>query len=497
MTIPDKLKTTVQDDQQDKNPIFSALPDSPDGEQGRKDLEQGEKDIWIPWGIETFEQLDAHINSMNLVNAVFDTVHALPEMFHNIFQNMENSGNEPAKVMALANSFVSRMGDIVQDEMSNKSSALETMIADVEKGMEPSVKSIDGEFLFYGRDSGATYDKEGEVFTDTAHRNYIKRLDQYPNLAPQLWIAHLKATAFENKAAWWAYFGGHTHFIWRLTPTESKMVDNFLAEYDPAMSHGYYVLDRDSKNKTHITDYWSYEKSILPKGKEAYPFSTFELVNTEQGVKMTKFQGLEVWQKDLLETMHGGEDAMAFVESIENKTKTDYEAMLRNGIPFVKQLTEESNMTVENQEEQASTEEVQDEAPASNEEPTSNEATSDSSDESEDTDVQFDALVKAVSMQVTDIILPIFEDGMKQLREELTSNSEDDNPDKGEKGIDISSMSMEQFSTYLRETKATSIIGNESALVKENDTDDLKKGQPKEADPVLNGKGNPLAGIVG
>lgn len=445
-----------------KTPIFSKLED--------KD-KQPEKKSYIPQGITTFEQLDAY-------NAVNDFMFEMYEMSDNIWELIHNIFHDPMiddkrqGVMNMLTSAMNRIQTANTDAMQDIKSVADDIIK--ENVGHKAFKS-DGQHYFYCRDTNVFEDREADVLTEKAHREYIAFLDDNPQYAPWLYIAHLKATKHENRACWWAYADGFTHFIYPLTEDENKGIENFIeAGYIPAMSHGFYVLEYEDTTPRQITKYRSFEKSILPVEMAANQNTTFHLVKNGE-ISMKSF---DENTKRLLIDMHGKE----YADMIEQQTALEAKELLEMGNHFYKNLNttniqKDANMTIpedqkapENQEDQK----VPIEGEVSNE-VDNNETDVNETDENE-TDVD-DTGVNDVALKVAEILMPVikqtFESLQTQIDEKLANIPTED------KLPTVKNMSKNQLAEMILKQYGDDMFSVDGQ-VKESDNETLKDAGPKE-----------------
>jgi len=178
------------------------------------------------------------------------------------------------------------------------------------------LKAVDGSFRWLGWVSNKFMDREGEILTDEAHKDYIAWLDAHPKAAPQLWTYHTPGTQRESKADFWAYLNGFLILGGKLTEQEAKVFDN--VSDDLGMSHGFYVL---GKQQNLINKYRTFEATVLPRRAAANPW-------TEFNVKELGNMALTNDQRQMLAQLHG-ED---FANALEDGTKQRAEVLESAGI---------------------------------------------------------------------------------------------------------------------------------------------------------------------
>lgn len=178
------------------------------------------------------------------------------------------------------------------------------------------LKALDGSPRWLGWVSNKFIDREGEILTEDAHKDYINWLDRHPKAAPQLWTYHIPGTGRKHKADFWAYVNGFLILGGKLTEEEAKAFDNL--DVDLGMSHGFYVL---SKQGNLINKYRTFEATVLPRRAAANPW-------TEFNIKELKDMALTDSQREMLAKLHG-ED---FANALEDGTKQRAEVLESAGI---------------------------------------------------------------------------------------------------------------------------------------------------------------------
>jgi len=198
------------------------------------------------------------------------------------------------------------------------------------------LKAVDGSHRWLGWVSNKFIDREGEILTEEAHKDYIAWLDKHPKAAPQLWTYHVPGTNRKDRADFWAYLNGFLLLGGKLTEEEAKAFDNVDA--DLGMSHGFYVL---GKQGNLINKYRTFEATVLPRKAAANPW-------TEFNVKELKNMTLTDSQRQMLAQLHGDD----FAAALEDETKQRAEILESAGIqskeiPADAVLVEEVSVTDE------------------------------------------------------------------------------------------------------------------------------------------------------
>lgn len=141
-------------------------------------------------------------------------------------------------------------------------------------------KGLDGQYRWFGWVTNKWEDRDGEILTDAAHKDFLAFLDKHPEAAPELWSWHTPGTARQNRADWWDYTNGFVLFSGPLTEKEAQpYIKGEVKKERIGMSHGFHVLSRDGR---FITRYRTFEVSELPHDVAANPFTDFKIMEEEE-----------------------------------------------------------------------------------------------------------------------------------------------------------------------------------------------------------------------
>lgn len=123
-------------------------------------------------------------------------------------------------------------------------------------------------------------DLEGEIFTQKAMDDYVRRVDMGVISPPELWVWHAGKDARIGKADWVAR---HGHFLvaageFDTTEKAVKARDYYRRNaHKTAVSHGYTYPSSKFDGK-HYHSFNTFEISLLPRGKEANPHTSLERI---------------------------------------------------------------------------------------------------------------------------------------------------------------------------------------------------------------------------
>lgn len=176
-------------------------------------------------------------------------------------------------------------------------------------------KDLTGAYRWFAWVSNKWVDREGEILTDAAHKDYIQFLDANPDKAPELWLWHTPGTAYEKQADWWDYNNGFLVFSGLLTDTEAQPYVNKTVTAEPiGVSHGFYKLAGTGK---YITKYRTFEISPLPLDRAANSHTAFYLMMEE---KMEEKQ-FEPRRRQFLVERLGEDHVKRLEEATEDRAK--------------------------------------------------------------------------------------------------------------------------------------------------------------------------------
>jgi hypothetical protein len=147
-------------------------------------------------------------------------------------------------------------------------------------------KDANGHMRFFTVMSNNFTDREGELFTASSHKSFIKWCDDQGSY-PELWVWHAKGTKF-GTVDWMDFVDdGGAGVV-----ASSGLIDpgmepraEWLAEQDVAMSHGF-IGHRTKEG--YWTDYVSWEQSVLPREAVANYGTAFNLLTGGKDMAFTK-----------------------------------------------------------------------------------------------------------------------------------------------------------------------------------------------------------------
>lgn len=180
-------------------------------------------------------------------------------------------------------------------------------------------KQADGRLRWFARYSNAWEDRDGEIITDAAHKEYVEWVNSPDGVMPELWLWHTKGTRF-GEADWIDYSDGFAHASGLIDAGCEGLVEA-LSEKDLGVSHGFL----SAQDGPFVTKYRTFEISPLLRERAAVWTTDFSIVNKEHELMaFTKER-----RQFLVETL--GEDR---VKQLESSTEGAVKQLKDLGIAF-------------------------------------------------------------------------------------------------------------------------------------------------------------------
>jgi cation transport regulator ChaB len=166
------------------------------------------------------------------------------------------------------------------------------------------VKQSDGKYRWFARYSNSWLDKDGEIITEEAHKEYINWAYDTGTF-PELWMWHTPGTRI-GEADWLDFSNGFAHASGIIDEGRESVVSE-LGSKDAGVSHGFLSL----QSGKYIQRYRTYEISVLPRERAAVETTGFNVLDAlkEGEVVMAFTDEKRKWLTDAL-----GEEAVAKLE---------------------------------------------------------------------------------------------------------------------------------------------------------------------------------------
>jgi hypothetical protein len=181
-------------------------------------------------------------------------------------------------------------------------------------------KDLKGNWRWLGMPTNNFIDRENEIITDAAHKEFIAFLDAHPEQAPLFVPWHVLDAARKSRTDFWDYDNGFMTMSGPLTEDEAGALMAAKEAQALGMSHGFFALEHDPLHKNLITKYRTFEVSDLPLRNAANPWTSLDVLSKENKMDAKK--------RTYLVAMVG-EDA---VKTLENQIKQGKDALTVLGV---------------------------------------------------------------------------------------------------------------------------------------------------------------------
>jgi len=171
------------------------------------------------------------------------------------------------------------------------------------QGVFGVVKQADGKLRWYTRYSNAWEDRDQEILTEAAHKDYVSWAYETGTF-PELWLWHTGGTRF-GEADWLDFSDGFAHASGLIDNGKESVVEAISAK-DVGVSHGFLSLQQGK----YVSRYRTYEISVLPREWAAVETSGFNVLDATKESEVMAFT--EERRKWLVEAL--GEDAVGKLE---------------------------------------------------------------------------------------------------------------------------------------------------------------------------------------
>ena len=173
-------------------------------------------------------------------------------------------------------------------------------------------KEASGRLRWYTRYSNAWEDKDGELLTEAAHKEYADWVNE-SKVYPELWLWHTKGTRF-GQADWVDFADGFAHATGLIddTPEALRVVEFLATQKDLGVSHGFLSVQKGK----YVSKYRTFEISPLPATRAAAWATDFTVLEKETNMPFTAER-----RKWLVEAY--GEDAVVAMEA-SNKSAGEH-----------------------------------------------------------------------------------------------------------------------------------------------------------------------------
>lgn len=250
----------------------------------------GESMYYMPYGgALSWDELDAYEETQEEVEHIASVTYKFRTIVENILTNGDVDFSQKATMIQTA-AEVYKMKLTDREKEKGFIDKVKELFVKKEQEFPDNQLSIiqtkEGDYRWFGHFSNNYKDREGEIITAEAHKEFVAYLKENPDRMPAFWSWHIPGTAREKDADFIEYFDGFMIASGPLTEKEAEQLEKAIAYDDgqTGMSHGMIVLQRDPEHTNYITKYRTYEISDLPLANAANGFTGVNL----KEVKMSK-----------------------------------------------------------------------------------------------------------------------------------------------------------------------------------------------------------------
>lgn len=164
------------------------------------------------------------------------------------------------------------------------------------------IKQGDGKLRWFARYSNAWEDRDHEILTEEAHKDYINWAYDTGTF-PELWLWHTGGTRI-GEADWLDFSNGFAHASGLIDNGRESVIEA-ISTKDIGVSHGFLSLQQGK----YVSRYRTYEISVLPRDRAAVETSGFNVLDTTKENVMAFTEEKRKWLVEAL-----GADAVAGLE---------------------------------------------------------------------------------------------------------------------------------------------------------------------------------------
>lgn len=186
-------------------------------------------------------------------------------------------------------------------------------------------KTTNGRNAWVARHTGKWIDREGEILSEKSHERYVERVQKGIVAMPELWMWHAKGTRHGQAVAVWKSGG----FVLAAGLFDDNAVGERAFRYYQKnsgkikLSHMFHY-PRETKLNGVYNEYNTVEITTLPDGAEAFPYTSFEEIQTMALPEQARSMIGEALGADVLQA------ALA----ADSKAETDTKTLEGQGVAF-------------------------------------------------------------------------------------------------------------------------------------------------------------------
>lgn len=252
----------------------------------------GVSNYYAPYGGSlSFDELDAYVETQEKVEHMESVTWQFRMIVENILTNSEvNFAEKSTMIQVAAEVYKMKLTEVDDKEAGFIEKLKEIFTGNKKEEMPDSTMGViqtkDGSYRWFGHYTNNYKDREGDIISEEAHKEFVGYLKSNPDRMPLFRSWHIPGTDREQEADFVDYFDGFMIASGPLTDKEAEHLEKAIAFDDgqTGMSHGMFVLQRDPASPNVITRYRTFEVSDLPLANAANGFTG---INVKE-VNMTK-----------------------------------------------------------------------------------------------------------------------------------------------------------------------------------------------------------------
>jgi len=309
-------------------------------------------------GALSFDELDAYEKTLEEVEHMESVTYQFRAIIENVLSNDDIDHSEKAIMIQTASSVYAKRLQSYESEKGFLDKVKE-FFGKKEKSLPDSamgvIKTKDG-YRWFGHYTNNYKDREGEILSAEAHKEFVSYLKQNPDKMPLFRQWHIKGTDRSKPADFIEYFDGFMIASGPLTEKEAEQLEKAIAYDDgkTGMSHGLYVLQRDPENPNVITRYRTFEISDLPLANAANGFTGINMKEVHMSDKKFKRLSAVIGEEAAKLVVDQIEDSKEILEELGVESKED--EVVADEEKEETEVAEEIEETTEDTEEEKETE---------------------------------------------------------------------------------------------------------------------------------------------
>ena len=298
-------------------------------QEGLKHGDYYEVSYYVPLGGATsFEEASAFEDARETSFNISDVKFKFDSIFENIMSDDEKSSDEKIAAVEQASK---DMVSLIQNPEESKSLAerLKNLIGLGNKFVEKPLhretfftimKDIRGELRWLAIFTNQFEDREKEIFSEAAHKEYEQWVDDNQRY-PVLRIWHMPGADI-GLADNITYVDGFMLATGTFYETSLDVAEKLAARDDVALSHGYLYRPKDLSDGGVFSSYRTFEISVLPQKHAANSWTAFTMESLQKEVTM----GIDTKKRPFFVDLLGEERVKALEDTLPKLNKDLEEA---------------------------------------------------------------------------------------------------------------------------------------------------------------------------